>query len=246
MFLACPPFNFACPCHCKASHSSSLHRHTDTQTHTQTHRHTQTHTHTHTDTHTHTHRHTHRHTDTQTHTKAHTDTQTHTKAHALMAHTCRRETGHGQRAAVASAWVAAATVLTVALICPAIGESYQDWPPAPDSGGAKCTINAECGIPAANCESLRDKCASLTGSCTNSTCVFLVLLSAMPPVCVDRPLFSLCLNQQHPVGFSMHNVRCTCAANMYGCPNCHAKAVLDRDPKGVHKNDSSTIKREKD
>jgi hypothetical protein len=30
-----------------------------------------------------------------------------------------------------------------------------DYPPAPGSGGAACKINAQCGIPAANCPSLR-------------------------------------------------------------------------------------------
>ena len=29
------------------------------------------------------------------------------------------------------------------------------YPPAPGSGGKECTINAECGLPAANCNSLR-------------------------------------------------------------------------------------------
>ncbi|EGD77786.1 hypothetical protein PTSG_08876 [Salpingoeca rosetta] len=87
--------------------------------------------------------------------------------------------------------VAAGGAVAVAVLLMAM-MACADYPPAPNSGGAKCSINAECGIPAANCQSLRDKCASLTGSCKNSTCV--------------------------------------CAANMYGCPNCHAKAVLDRDP----------------
>lgn len=30
-----------------------------------------------------------------------------------------------------------------------------DYPPAPGSGGKECTFNAECGLPAANCNSLR-------------------------------------------------------------------------------------------
>lgn len=45
------------------------------------------------------------------------------------------------------------------------------YPPAPGSGGAKCSIDAECGIPAANCQQLREKCASLSGQCKNGQCV---------------------------------------------------------------------------
>lgn len=46
-----------------------------------------------------------------------------------------------------------------------------DWPPAPGSGGAACKINADCGIPAANCDSLREKCISETGHCDHGKCV---------------------------------------------------------------------------
>eukprot|EP00051_Salpingoeca_urceolata_P002139 m.47531 g.47531 ORF g.47531 m.47531 type:complete len:232 (-) comp11926_c0_seq1:191-886(-) len=49
-----------------------------------------------------------------------------------------------------------------------------DWPPAPNSGGGSCAVNAQCGIPAANCRSTpdRDNCASLSGTCAakNHTC----------------------------------------------------------------------------
>mmetsp|Transcript_14897 Transcript_14897/g.38167 ORF Transcript_14897/g.38167 Transcript_14897/m.38167 type:complete len:224 (+) Transcript_14897:240-911(+) len=67
-----------------------------------------------------------------------------------------------------------------------------DWPPAPRSGGAPCSVNAECGVPAANCNMLREECVSMTGSCQDG--------------------------------------RCICKANDFGCPNCHAKAILDRSP----------------
>eukprot|EP00040_Diaphanoeca_grandis_P026348 m.147418 g.147418 ORF g.147418 m.147418 type:complete len:235 (+) comp30535_c0_seq1:167-871(+) len=46
-----------------------------------------------------------------------------------------------------------------------------DYPPAPGSGGKQCTINAECGIPAANCNQLRKDCSSLSGDCVDKRCV---------------------------------------------------------------------------
>eukprot|EP00056_Hartaetosiga_gracilis_P010727 m.159782 g.159782 ORF g.159782 m.159782 type:complete len:239 (+) comp13377_c2_seq2:868-1584(+) len=83
-------------------------------------------------------------------------------------------------------------------------ESYSlaDYPPAPGSGNATCSINAQCGIPAANCPLLRDSCISLTGSCKKK--------------------------------------RCVCAMNMYGCSNCHAKAVLVRDKQDPSKFEYTT------
>lgn len=59
--------------------------------------------------------------------------------------------------------------LGIAMGLPMPGQS--DYPPAPGSGGAECTINAQCGIPAANCASLREQCASLTGECDHGKCV---------------------------------------------------------------------------
>jgi len=46
-----------------------------------------------------------------------------------------------------------------------------DYPPAPGSGGAECTVDAECGIPAANCRELRDGCSSMSGRCDGGHCV---------------------------------------------------------------------------
>eukprot|EP00043_Microstomoeca_roanoka_P016699 m.171907 g.171907 ORF g.171907 m.171907 type:complete len:226 (-) comp16509_c5_seq1:213-890(-) len=82
-------------------------------------------------------------------------------------------------------------LLISALLCALALLIASDYPPAPHSGGKACSLNAQCGIPAANCDSLRDQCASLTGSCVNKAC--------------------------------------KCAANMYGCPNCHAKSILTRN-----------------
>jgi len=55
--------------------------------------------------------------------------------------------------------------------CTSTSSVVSDYPPAPDSGGKECTINAECGIPAANCNQLRKDCASLSGDCINGHCV---------------------------------------------------------------------------
>ena len=38
-------------------------------------------------------------------------------------------------------------------------------PPAPGSGGASCSLNVTCGIPAANCDTFREKCISSSGYC---------------------------------------------------------------------------------
>jgi len=59
-------------------------------------------------------------------------------------------------------------IVTVMLIVTASG-IVNDFPPAPGSGGANCTWNADCGIPAADCDSLREACVSLTGHCNNTT-----------------------------------------------------------------------------
>eukprot|EP00035_Acanthoeca_spectabilis_P023509 m.449707 g.449707 ORF g.449707 m.449707 type:complete len:223 (-) comp19859_c0_seq1:132-800(-) len=75
------------------------------------------------------------------------------------------------------------------------GMAAADWPPAPNSGGARCTVDAECGIPAANCNQLREDCASLTGTCEGG--------------------------------------KCLCKANYFGCPNCHAKAILQRSTENL-------------
>eukprot|EP00049_Salpingoeca_infusionum_P009711 m.164974 g.164974 ORF g.164974 m.164974 type:complete len:247 (+) comp14415_c0_seq2:2610-3350(+) len=91
--------------------------------------------------------------------------------------------------------VAALVAAALQLSVPVHSQGLGDWPPAPHSGGKACNIDAQCGIPAANCPSLRRKCASLTGSCISG--------------------------------------RCMCAANMYGCPNCHAKATLVRNTTDV-------------
>eukprot|EP00038_Savillea_parva_P008947 m.180236 g.180236 ORF g.180236 m.180236 type:complete len:225 (-) comp14952_c0_seq1:89-763(-) len=76
-----------------------------------------------------------------------------------------------------------------------VGAAFGDWPAAPNSGGAPCTVDAECGIPAANCVQLREDCASLTGTCESGVCV--------------------------------------CKANYFGCPNCHAKSILERSTENV-------------
>lgn len=39
------------------------------------------------------------------------------------------------------------------------------------AGGKPCTLNVECGIPAANLQQLRADAASITGSCVNGACV---------------------------------------------------------------------------
>ena len=43
------------------------------------------------------------------------------------------------------------------------------YPPAAGSGGARCTANYECGIPAANCATTRNDCQSLSGTCSTSS-----------------------------------------------------------------------------
>ena len=43
-------------------------------------------------------------------------------------------------------------------------------PPAPGSGGKACTLNVECGIPAANCLSQREQCVSMSGKCVSGHC----------------------------------------------------------------------------
>jgi len=45
------------------------------------------------------------------------------------------------------------------------------FPPAPGSGGAQCSLNVTCGIPAANCPYFREKCISSSGFCdADGTC----------------------------------------------------------------------------
>ncbi len=50
------------------------------------------------------------------------------------------------------------------LLCAA---TLADYPPAAGSGNASCNYNADCGVPAANCDTLRQDCVSLTGHCQN-------------------------------------------------------------------------------
>eukprot|EP00039_Didymoeca_costata_P018768 m.334883 g.334883 ORF g.334883 m.334883 type:complete len:231 (-) comp17459_c0_seq1:43-735(-) len=61
-------------------------------------------------------------------------------------------------------------LLSLALLTSHFHEGVSDYPPAPGSGGAKCKLNADCGIPAANCRQVRDQCASLSGNCDNGVC----------------------------------------------------------------------------
>jgi hypothetical protein len=53
----------------------------------------------------------------------------------------------------------AETVSHVTMLCLTVwmlvGVALADYPAAPGSGGTACTYNAHCGIPAANCYSLR-------------------------------------------------------------------------------------------
>eukprot|EP00053_Salpingoeca_punica_P018936 m.188387 g.188387 ORF g.188387 m.188387 type:complete len:235 (+) comp17535_c3_seq9:2559-3263(+) len=76
----------------------------------------------------------------------------------------RQQPGHWH---ARSRLAAACSLLCVAVVAIVV---RADYPPVPGSGGQPCKVDAHCGIPAANCPSLREECSSLTGNCVGGFC----------------------------------------------------------------------------
>eukprot|EP01147_Barroeca_monosierra_P000543 gene543-3861_t len=112
--------------------------------------------------------------------------------------------------------------LVVVLFCTVPALALSDWPPAPNSGGASCNINAE--PPFTNTFSGYSVAYQLQIARHCDLNAVLLQAHARTQRLTDMALFDSCV----------------CAANMYGCRNCHAKAVLVRDPKATSSFEYST------